>query len=30
MCVCVCVCVCGEFNKFQDFFVEAFKIAVDS
>ena len=29
MCVCVCVCVCGAFNKFPDFFVQAFKI-VDS
>ena len=30
MCVCVCVCVCGTFNKFSDFFVQAFKIVVDS
>ena len=38
-CVCVCVCVCdenkwkyirGAFNKFPDFFVQAFKIVVDS
>ena len=30
MCV-VCVCVCLDaFNKFPDFFVEAFKIVVDS
>ena len=28
--VCVCVCVCGELNKFLDFFVQAFKIVVDS
>ena len=28
-CVCVCVCVCA-FNKFPDFFVQAFKIVVDS
>ena len=28
--VCVCVCVCGAFNKFPDFFVQAFKILVDS
>ena len=25
-----CVCVCGAFNKFPEFFVQAFKIAVDS
>ena len=30
MCVCVCVCVCGAYNKFPDFFVQAFKIVVDS
>ena len=38
MCVCVCVCVCvypciyirGSFNKFPDFFVQAFRIVVDS
>ena len=24
------MCVCGEFNKFPAFFVEAFKIVVDS
>ena len=30
VCVCMCVCVCGEFNKFPDFFVQAFKIVVDS
>ena len=30
VCVCVCVCVCGAFNKFPDFFVQAFKIVVDS
>ena len=38
MCVCVCVCVCvslsvceyGAFNKFPDFFIQAFKIVVDS
>ena len=30
MCVCVCVCVCGAFNKFPDFFVQAFNIVVDS
>ena len=30
MCVCVCVCVCADFNKFPDFFVQSFKIAVDS
>ena len=30
VCVCVCVWVCGEFNKFPDFFVKAFKIVVDS
>ena len=32
MCVCVCVCVCvrGAFNKFPDFLVQTFKIAVDS
>ena len=30
MCVCVCVCVCGAFNKFPDFFVQAFKIDVDT
>ena len=37
MCVCVCVCVCtyvciyvGKTNKFPDFFVQAFKIVVDS
>ena len=30
MCVCVCVCVCGAFNRFPDFFVQAFKIVVDS
>ena len=30
MCVCVCVCVCGEFNKFPDFFIQAYKIVVDS
>ena len=28
--MCVCVCVCGAFNKFRDFFVQAFKIVVDS
>ena len=27
--MCVCVCVCGAFNKFSDFFVQAFKIVVD-
>ena len=27
--MCVCVCVCGAFNKFPDFFVQAFKIVVD-
>ena len=26
----MCVCVCGEFNKFPDFFLQAFKIVVDS
>ena len=30
MCVCVCVCVCVTFNKIPDFFVQAFKILVDS
>ena len=25
-----CVCVCGSFNKFPEFFVQAFKIIVDS
>ena len=30
VCVCVCVCVCGVFNSFPDFFVQAFKIVVDS
>ena len=32
MCVCVCVCVCvrGAFNKFPDFFIQAFNIVVDS
>ena len=36
MCVCVCVCVCvwvcvfGAFNSFPYFFVQAFKIVVDS
>ena len=32
MCVCVCVCVYirGAFNKFPDFFVQAFKIVVNS
>ena len=31
MCVwCVCVCVCGTFNKLTDFFVQVFKIVVDS
>ena len=30
VCVCVCVCVCGAFNKFPDFFVQAFKIVIDS
>ena len=29
-CACVCVCVCGAFNKFPDFFVQAFKNVVDS
>ena len=35
-CVCACMCVCehlyvrGAFNKFLDFFVQAFKIVVDS
>ena len=36
--VCVCMCVyiyiyiyiCGAFNKFPDFFVQAFKIVIDS
>ena len=28
--VCVCVCVCRVFNKFPDFFVQAFKMVVDS
>ena len=28
--MCVCVCVCGAFNKFPDFFVQAFKIVVGS
>ena len=28
--VCVCVCVCGAFNRFSDFFVQTFKIAVES
>ena len=28
--MCVCVCVCGSFNKFPDFFVQAFTIVVDS
>ena len=28
--MCVCVCVCGAFNKFSDFFVQAFTIVVDS
>ena len=26
----VCVCVCGSFNKFPDFFVQAFNIGIDS
>ena len=26
----VCVCVSGAFNKIPDFFVQAFKIAIDS
>ena len=30
MCVCVCVCVCGDINKFPDFFVQAFKIVIDT
>ena len=30
MCVCVCLNVCGAFNKFPDFFVQAFKIVIDS
>ena len=30
ICVCVCVCVCGAFNKFPDFFVQEFRIVVDS
>ena len=30
VCVCVCVCVCSAFNKFPDFFIQAFKIDVDS
>ena len=30
ICVCVCVCVYGESNKFPDFFLQAFKIVVDS
>ena len=30
MCVCVCVCIRGAFNKFPDFFVQAFKIVVNS
>ena len=30
ICVYICVCVCGAFNKFPDFFVQAFKIGVDS
>ena len=30
VCVCVCMFVCGAFNKFPDFFVQAFKIVVDS
>ena len=30
VCVCVCVCVCGAFNKFPDFFVQAFKTIVHS
>ena len=32
MCVNIymCVCVCGAFNKFPDFFVQAFKIIIDS
>ena len=28
--MCVCVCVCGVFNKFTNFFVQAFKIVIDS
>ena len=28
--MCVCVCVCVAFDKFTDFFVQAFKIVVDS
>ena len=28
--MCVCVCVCDVFNKFQDVFVQVFKILVDS
>ena len=29
--MCVCVCVCGgKFNTFPDFFVQIFKIGVDS
>ena len=30
MSLCVCVCVRGAFNKFPDFFVQAFSIVVDS
>ena len=30
VCVCVCVYICGAFNKFPDFFVQAFKIVIDS
>ena len=34
MCVCVCIYIyiyiCSEFNKFPDFFVQEFKIVVDS
>ena len=26
----ICVCVCGAFNKFPDFFAQAFKIVIDS
>ena len=28
--MCVCVCVCGAVNKFPDFFLQAFKIVIDS
>ena len=28
--MCVCVCVCGAFNKFQNIFVQAFRIVLNS